>query len=199
MIDRRNMLALLAAASLAAVSLSLPAGAMELAGVKLDDTIHLAGHELKLNGAGIRYKAIFKVYAIGLYLPEKKTTLADILTLPGPRHLGIVMLRDVSSDDFGDAFMKGLNNNADKAERTAVLSQTMQFGEVFAQFPGLKKGDAISLDWLPGTGTVCQVNGKQIGDAIPDIAFYNVVLKIWLGEKPGDKSLRQKLLGDTTA
>ncbi|CDG85881.1 chalcone isomerase family protein [Janthinobacterium agaricidamnosum] len=193
MTHRRKILGWLAAACLVC---SAPAIALEASGVKFDETLQLAGKELKLNGAGIRYKAIFKVYAVGLYLPEKKTTLAEILPLPGPRRLAIVMLRDVSSEDFGDAFMQGLSNNADKAEQTSVLSQTMQFGELFAMFPGLKKGDTIALDWIPGSGTLCELNGKLVGHVIPDLAFYNVVLKIWLGKHPADSALRQKLLGD---
>ena len=75
-------------------ALAQAALAVEVGGVKLDETVQLASRELKLNGAGVRYKVIFKVYTIALYLPEKKTQLADILPLPGPRRLEIVMLRD---------------------------------------------------------------------------------------------------------
>ncbi|MDC8757825.1 chalcone isomerase family protein [Janthinobacterium fluminis] len=187
---------LLAAACLAAV-LSPGALAVEVGGVKLDDTALVAGKELKLNGAGVRYKAIFKVYAAGLYLPEKRSNVAEILALSGPRRVAMVMLRDVSSEDFGLAFMTGLNNNSDKADKAKILNQTMQFGQMFALLPGLKKGDMLALDWLPGVGTQCQLNGKKIGEVMPDQAFYNAVLKIWIGDKPVDNSLKPKLLGES--
>jgi hypothetical protein len=92
--------------------------------------------------------------------------------------------------------MSGLNTNSDKTEKTNILNQTMQFGEMFASIPGLKKGDVLVLDWIPGVGTVCQMNGKKIGEVAPGLAFYNAILKIWIGDKPADGSLKPKLLGE---
>ena len=186
----------LAAASLCG-ALAQPALAVDVGGVKLDDTVQLASRELKLTGAGVRYKVIFKVYTIALYLPEKKTQLADILALPGPRRLEIVMLRDITSDELGKAFMQGLNRSSDQADRTRLLSQTMQFGAMFEMVPGLKKGDILTVDWLPEEGTLCRLNGKQVGDKVPELAFYNALLKIWIGAHPADTQLRAHLLGDT--
>lgn len=195
--NRRNTVKSLLAAAFLASSFSLPAfAATEVAGIKFDDSVSVAGKDLKLNGAGLRTKMIFKVYALGLYLPEKKTAVADVLASPGPRRVSIVMMRELSSDDFGKAFMDGLNNNTDKAERTKILPQTMKFGEMFAQIQGLKKGDVLSMDWVPGEGTHCQLNGKKIGEVVPDVAFYNAILRIWLGEKPVDSSLKPALLGE---
>ena len=170
--------------------------AVEVGGVKLDETVQLASRELRLNGAGVRYKVIFKVYTIALYLPEKKTQLADILALPGPRRLEIVMLRDITSDELGNAFMQGLKRSSDPADRTRLLSQTMQFGAMFEMVPGLKKGDILTVDWLPEEGTLCKLNGKQVGDKVPELAFYNALLKIWIGAHPADTQLRAHLLGD---
>ncbi|OBV39543.1 chalcone isomerase family protein [Janthinobacterium psychrotolerans] len=187
----------LAAASIC-FALAQPALAVDVGGVKLDDTVQLANQALKLNGAGVRYKLIFKVYTIALYLPEKKTQLTDILALPGPRRLEIVMLRDISSDDLGKSFMEGLNRTSDQADRTRLLSQTMQLGAMFEMVPGLKKGDMLTVDWLPEEGTLCRLNGKQLGDKVPDLAFYNALLKIWIGAHPADTQLRAHLLGEVT-
>jgi hypothetical protein len=187
--------ALLAGAVLACAFLQT-ATAAEVSGVKFDETAKVAGKELKLNGLGIRTKFIVKVYAAGLYLPEKKNTVADIMKVEGPRRLTLVMMREISSDDFGQSFMTGLNNNIDKAEKTRYVSQISKFGEMFATIEGLKKGDVLHIDWIPGTGTQCELNGKKIGEAQPDVNYYNAVLKIWLGDKPADSSLKPLLLGD---
>lgn len=173
-----------------------PALAVEVGGIKLDETVQLANHELKLNGAGVRYKIVFQVYTIALYLPEKKSQLADVLALPGPRRLEIIMLRDISSEDLGHAFTQGLDHSSDQADRTRLLNQTMQFGAMFGMVPGLKKGDVLTVDWLPEEGgTLCRLNGKQLGEAVPDLAFYNALLKIWIGAHPADTTLRAHLLG----
>jgi hypothetical protein len=78
---------LLAASALAQVTVS---------GVKFDDTTEVRGNKMQLNGAGIRYKAIFKVYAAGLYLPKKGGTTQEVLAMPGAKRLNITMLREIA-------------------------------------------------------------------------------------------------------
>lgn len=53
----------------------------------------------------------------------------------------------------------------------------------------------MQFDWLPGEGTQCYLNGKKIGGVIPELAFYNAVLRIWIGDKPADYALKAALLG----
>jgi hypothetical protein len=170
--------------------------AAEVGGVKFADTATVAGKELKLNGAGLRTKFVIKVYAAGLYLPEKKNNVPDVLKLDGPRRVTLVMMRDISSDDFGQAFMTGLNNNIDKSEKSKFVTQISKFGEMFGTIEALKKGDVLHLDWIPGTGTQCELNGKKVGEVVQDVNYYNAILKIWLGDKPVDSSLKPALLGD---
>ncbi|QJD90603.1 lipoprotein transmembrane [Duganella dendranthematis] len=194
--NRRTILHTLMAVAIAAALPSFAFAAVDVAGVKFDDTVTVGGQQLKLNGAGLRTKVIFKVYAAGLYLTDKKSTVPDVLAVPGPRRVAITMLREVSSEEFGKAFTDGLNANTGKDERNKILPQIMKFGEVFAQTPVLKKGDQLSLDWTPNDGTQCYLNGKKIGELMPDLAFYNAVLRIWLGDKPVDSSLKPALLGE---
>jgi len=171
------------------------AQAIEVGGLKFDDTVKVGGKELKVNGAGIRTRVIIKVYALVLYLPEKKDTPAAVLDSPGPRRFSLGLLREVTGDDLGQAFLAGITANTDKAERSKFVNQLAQFGEAFVNIPQGKKGDVITVDWVPDTGTVMFLNGKPIGEPMKDLAFYNAVLKIWLGDKPVDTSLKPQLLG----
>lgn len=172
------------------------ASAVEVAGVKLDDTVRVGDQELKLNGAGIRYKVVFKVYVAGLYLTEKKSNLADVLAVPGAKRITLVMLRDIESESLGQAFMDGLRKNNDLAERTKIINQELIFGRLFASIPELKKGDVLTTDWIPGSGTICHLNGKKVSEFIPDVLFYNALLKIWLGRSPPDVKLKAALFGE---
>lgn len=183
---------------LAACAAGLPsfAHAAEVAGVKLEDSVKVGGKELRLNGAGVRTRAMFKVYALGLYLGKKEVSADAVMASAGPRRIAIVMLRDISGDDFGQAFMSGLNANTDKSEKGKIVNQILKFGEKFANINGLKKGDSVTMDWLPDKGTTIDLNGKPITEALPDQAFFNALLKIWLGEKPVDTSLKPLLLGN---
>jgi hypothetical protein len=197
MISRRTGLKTLAAGAVLALSFGQAFGATaDVSGYKFDDTTKVAGKDLKLNGAGMRTKFVVKVYAAGLYLPEKKSVVADILKQEGPRRVTLQMARDISSEDFGKAFMDGLNENVDRSEKAKIVSQIGKFGEMFAMVEGLKKNDVLHIDWVPGTGTVCELNGKKLGETVPDVAFYNAILRIWLGDKPVDRSLKTALLGE---
>lgn len=178
-----------------ALMLAQSAFAMDVAGVKIEETAKVGNQDLKLNGAGIRYKVVFKVYIAALYLSEKKTTVLDVMAATGARRIELVMLRDVSSEDFSRAFMTGLQNNVEKADKSKIINQMLKFGELFASIPELKKGDVLTTDWIPGVGTQIHFNGKLVSETLPDQVFYNALLKIWLGEKPADSKLKFSLLG----
>ena len=61
------------------VCLTVPLGAMELAGVNLPDTTTVAGAMLKLNGMGTRKKLFFKIYVGGLYVKAPTHDAAAII------------------------------------------------------------------------------------------------------------------------
>ena len=177
-------------------SLACASFAAEVAGVKLPDTERVANQELKLNGAGIRYKyGIAKVYVAALYLPDKKTTAAEVFALPGVKRMTLVLLRDVSSNDLAQAFMDGIKKNSPIQERSKVIVPLMKFGEGFASAGDFKKGDVVSGDWIPGTGGIYQVNGRKLGETINDALFYTIFMKIWLGDHPVEPKLKLELLG----
>ena len=108
-----------------ALAIALPAAAaIDVNGVKFEDTNKVGGKDLKLNGAGMRTKLVIKVYAAGLYLPEKSKNVADILKMEGPRRMTLVMARDISSQDLAKAFMDGINENLDKTEQAKFVTRS---------------------------------------------------------------------------
>lgn len=191
---RRLLLALVLGAGLAA---TLPATAQmtEVAGVRYDNSITLGGSTLQLNGAGVRYRLIVKVYTAGLYLNAKATTPEAVLANTGPRRLHIVMLRDIDANELGKLFIKGIEQNTSRDEFAKAIPGTIRLGELFAEKKNLKAGESFSIDWLPGVGTVILVNGKASGEPIKEPEFFNSLMKIWLGTSPADRLLKDALLG----
>lgn len=175
---------------------SSAAAAVAVGGFPYDESSRTGSQDLKLNGAGVRYKLIFPVYSAGLYLSEKKKTPAEIYATPGAKRMRLVMQRTVNAEEFGQAFLAGIQQNSDKAERARLVEPLMKFGQLFATVPELKKGDTIAIDFIPGQGTVIQINGKQAAEPIAEPAFYTMLLKIWLGDKPADAKLKNALLGE---
>jgi Chalcone isomerase-like len=182
-------------AAMLALACAMPAHAVDVGGVNIDDKATVGGKELVLNGAGMRQIVFVKVYGIGLYLPQKKTTPEDVQAIEGPRRVALHIQREINSDEFGQLFITSMNKNSTKEEKAKVVNQTVKFGEMFAGMDKVKKGDIVTLDWIPGTGTVSSLNGKKIGETLPDIAFYNAVLRIWLGESPVQADIKRNLLG----
>jgi hypothetical protein len=86
--------------------LSLPAQAQEtdVGGVRHPASVSVQGTNLQLNGAGIRYKAVFKVYTAGLYLSQKADTPEAVLAATGPKRMHITMLREIDANELGKLF-----------------------------------------------------------------------------------------------
>jgi Chalcone isomerase-like len=172
---------------------------IEVAGVRYEPVLSLGGQNLRLNGAGIRYRAVFKVYTAGLYVGAKADTVEAVLAQPGPKRIHVVMLRDIDANDLGRLFTKGMQDNATREEFAKSLPGTMKVGAVFSAKKRLAPGETFSVDWVPGTGAVIRVNGKPMGDVIPEPEFYSSLLRIWLGRSPADPLLKDALLGKPLA
>ena len=182
-------LTLVAACALLAAA---PLRAAEVAGVKLDDRISLAGQELALNGAGIRTRMVFKVYVASLYLPQRAGDLATVLGL-APRRIQLNMLRGLSADQLVDALNEGLEANNSPSELAAVRKETDQLAGIMKAFREVKEKDVIALDFVDGA-TRIGWNGEAKG-TIPGAAFNQALTRVWLGDKPVQPDLKKALLG----
>jgi hypothetical protein len=195
--ERRILLAATAAALLAGLP---PAQAqaqapVELAGVKYPHNVQVAGSNLVLNGAGIRYKFIIKVYTAGLYMAAKATTPEAVLAAPGNKRMHVVMLREIDGNELGKLFTRGMQDNAPKEEFSKFIPGMLQMADIFSTRRKLSAGDSFSVDYVPGTGTQVLVNGKATGEVIKEPEFFNALMRIWLGSSPADRSLKDALLG----
>ena len=168
--------------------------AAEVAGVKIDDNTRIGATELTLNGAGLRKRAFFQVYAIGLYVQQKSANAATVIEQPGPKRVAIHMLRNVGADAFNEALAEGIRANATEAEAKALEPRLKDLGAIIGGVGEAKKGMAIHLDWT-GSETQVVIQGKPTGKPIAGQDFYNALLKIWVGDKPVQDDLKKALLG----
>ncbi|MFZ5526168.1 MAG: chalcone isomerase family protein [Pseudomonadota bacterium] len=75
-----------------------PARALDVErAVRIDDSASVAGRQLMLNGAGVARRLVFRVYAIGLYLIDRKDTAAEVLATEGLRRITIAAPRSAGS------------------------------------------------------------------------------------------------------
>src|SRR5688500_13798961 len=107
--------------------LAFPVHAAEVAGVRIDDKAKVANADLALTGAGLRKRLFFQVYAIGLYVRDRK---ADPIAQPGPKRVHIHMLRDVGAEQFTEALAEGIKANHSEAEAQALEPRVRELGAI---------------------------------------------------------------------
>jgi hypothetical protein len=177
------------------LSVAAMAAPVEVSGIKLDDAIELRGSKLQLNGAGIRYKAVFKVYVAALYLDKKAASPEEVYATPGPKRMSITVVREIDSNELGKAFTKGFEENTPKGEISKLIPGLIKMGQIFADQKKLLPGENFTIDWIPGTGTIITVKGKPQGEPFKEAEFFNALMRIWFGPSPADWKLKDQLLG----
>jgi hypothetical protein len=191
---------LLAAAIFFAASAAM-AQQVNVSGVKYDETVDLRGTKLHLNGAGIRYKFVVKVYTAGLYLPKKAATTEEVLAMTGPKKISITMLREIDSNELGKLFTRAVEDNTPKNEMSRLVPGLIRMSQMFSDCKKLNAGDSFTVDWVPGTGTVINVSNPKCpphSEPFKEPEFFNALLRIWLGPNPADWKLKDALLGKAT-
>jgi len=168
-----------------------PAAAKELAGATMPDTLSVAGKTLKLNGMGLRKKAIFKVYVGGLYLEAPSANGAAILAADAPRALKMHFLRSVDKEKLVEAYKESVEANA----ASKAAAQKAALDRFYATVADVKEGSVTTYTYVPGTGTVVNRDGKDVA-TIEGKDFADVLFSIWLGPKPPSEDLQKGLLGN---
>ena len=177
------------------LSVSALAAPVEISGVRLEDPVDLRGTPIQLNGAGIRYKAIFKVYVAGLYLTKKAATPQEAYAAPGPKRLSITLLRDIDADTLNKSITEAFENNTPPDEIARFTPGVSRIRQALSDQKKLNAGDNFTLDGIPGTGTLLSIKGVPQGEPMKGDDLFNALIRAWVGPRPADTKLKDALLG----
>lgn len=180
---------------LAAALMSSFAFPATMEGMQFDDSVQVGSTEVKLNGLGLRAVLFIRGYVAGLYLSDRASTSREVLVASGPKRLQMRMLREASAEDFNKALVSGMRKNATESELAVLQDRLGQLERVIADIGTVRKGDAITLDYVPGHGMTLAVNGAIKGSSIHGADFYRTLLEIFVGDNPVDARLKKGLLG----
>jgi hypothetical protein len=180
-----------AAALLATLALAAPAAAREVAGVEFPDTVDVGGQPLRLNGAGLRSKLMFKVYAGGLYLARPSADPDEIVRADAPKRVRMVFLREVDKKTILETYREGFENNSGGPGLPALLQGLDKLAPALAD---MKKGGEMSVTYVPGQGTTVAAAGGGTA-TVEGKDFADAMFRLWLGPKPADGSLKKAFLG----
>lgn len=159
--------------------------------VTLPGSILAEGKNLVLNGQGYRTKFIIKVYAAGLYLPQRATDARAVIELDEPMAIRMrFVYREVSAEDLVNAWNEGFANSG--YPLSPLKGRIEKFNSLFT-IPA-RTGDVYDFIYTPGRGThVTCGNGTEA--LIEGLDFKKALFSIWLGDKPADSGLKEAMLG----
>lgn len=165
--------------------------AKEVAGVKIADSITHDEQTLQLNGAGVRSKFFMNLYVGSLYVPTPSKTSSEVINAPIAA-IGLNITSGmITAEKMHDAIIEGFEL-ATANNTTDIQPQIDAFMALFKD--EIKPGDQFTLVASKSRGVTAYKNGQEQA-TIEGEMFRQALLKIWLGEKPAQKSLKEAMLG----
>lgn len=164
--------------------------AVEVEGVRFPARHVLGDDPLELRGAAVlRWRSLIRAYAAALYLPPgtpSSDALGDV-----PKRLEIQYFRAIEAEAFGQAADALLRRNLDADLYTSLRDR---LDELHASYEPVAPGDRYALTYRPGIGTELAKNGRPLA-VVPGADLAAAYFSLWLGPRPIDVSLRERLLG----
>lgn len=174
------------------ILMPLQTSAREIAGITLPERLETGKETLILNGAGIREKFYFDIYAVGLYLKKPCKNADKILKADETMAIRMHMVSDLvtperMSSNVNEGFVRSTGGKTGpiKERKDRMIS-------VFKD--GIKDNDIYDLIYKPGSGVSIYKNGKLF-QTIPGLDFKKALYGIWIAEPPLSDDLKKGLLG----
>ncbi|HUM09666.1 MAG TPA: chalcone isomerase family protein [Myxococcaceae bacterium] len=168
---------------------SFPVVAKDVEGTQVPDTVSQDGKTLRLIGGGVRTKWMFSVYVGALYAEKPTFNAPNLIKSEQMKRMDLHLLRDVGKDKIIESIREGF----EKQSKDQMPALKDRLDQLAAAVPDLKKGDLLSLTYVPEKGVV--VGGAAKEAVIPGKDFADALFSVWLGPDPVDAELKRKLLG----
>lgn len=165
----------------------------KIGGVIMPNVVKAGDEYLKINGGGIREKMFLDLYIGVLYLREKSSSAATIMSADEPMAIKMRIVSGmVSKENMEEAIRTGF----EKSTGNKVAPIQAKIDELIsAGFKDeIKVGDIIDLIYMPGAGTTLYKNNSSLV-TIAGLDFKKALFGIWLCDQPADANLKNKMLG----
>jgi len=162
--------------------------------------VFAADAPLVKNGTGERTKTLLgSVYTASLFVtPDLKGKSGNEI-VDADKAMNVVLKVDtvlLSRKTFVDTVSEGFDVSASAGYAT----DKKQFFLGFFSSIEFKKGDVVTFEYKPGTGTSVTFKEKATGavkllGVVPSVQFKKALFAIWIGPKPVQGSLKKGMLG----
>lgn len=170
------------------------AQAKECKGVDFPEHLQVGGHDLTLNGLGMRKATFLKinVYVGALYVTHPSQDPQPLIDPGTPAELILHFVRNVGVGDLRDAWSEAFEKMP-KGQMSALAARVTTLNSWMTD---MKTGQRLVFNRMPGAGIEVSVNGVVKGTLAGD-DFSRALLSIWLGASPPNPELKSGLLGGT--
>ena len=170
------------------------AGAKEIEGVHIPPEKCVAGHQLQLNGAGVRTVRFafvpIKAYVASFYAPSPLKTEKEVMTSKGPLFFHFTFLHDVGQAHVTEAWNAQFRESVSHTYSGLAADQE----KFVSLFGPLEKGGVEAVE-IVGDETRVYDN-ETLKGSIKGHDFQKAFLSLWFGSRPVMPSLKSSLLGD---
>lgn len=177
--------------ALAIFSFTFSQAQTQVGDATLPNTLSMGGTDLVLNGAGMREKVVFDLYAGGLYLQSKTSDAKSVINADETMAMKLhIVSRLVSSKKMTSAVDDGFQASMN-GDISALADKIETFKGFFSD--KIVKGNIFDIAYVKGKGSVVYKNGKEVG-VIEGMDFKKALFGIWLGANPADADLKAAML-----
>jgi len=183
---------LVVAATVCTLMVASPASAKKIGSANMPDSVTIGTEQVPLVGGGLRTRAVFKLYAAALYANEsgEGKAVADA-DAPMAIHLHILS-KLVNKNKMVAALKSGFKNSTGGDTSGIQDGIDKMIGAMNAG--SLERGVAYTLVYEPGVGTIMTRNGLN-PVVIEGLEFKQALFGIWIGDKPAQANLKNRMLG----
>ncbi len=168
---------------------------VEAGGFRFEPTVRLGGVDLLLNGVGVRTRFFVPVYVAALYVPTRSSDAETLLSQRGPRRMALRFVRDVEAELFMTSLDAGMRKHYTDQQLDAWKDQWQTLSKVIGGMVQARRADQVTWDYTPEDGARVMQNSLARVPSMRGEAFYNAVLRVWLGPYPADEGLKKGVLG----
>jgi len=132
---------------------------------------------------------MFTLVTVSLYVPNqnfKKNVLDDI-----PKRIEVHYHVNVPKQELDRQTINGIKRNYSDDAFKALMPK---IDLIDSYYRDIKAGDWISVNYIPGIGSLVQIDGTTKG-LVPGSDFAKAFFAIWVGQNPVDTGVKYKLLG----
>jgi hypothetical protein len=162
---------------------------VRLAGVHIPPSTFVDGHELFLNGVGLRSMFMVRVYVASLYLETPSSNPALIISSRQEKVLTLHFLHSVGADQMIASMEQGIIDNTPDLSQDQILDRD----QLLKSLKDVQPGDELRFVIGKTGETLVFQNGKMSAD-LKSPSSSEMLLSIWMGQAPPTTDVKAGLL-----